>query len=194
MEGRSKRRSAVLLSLALGAALSATVALAGTARQAEGAITEKVVFSSNRSTGTGVNNPTGDYEIFRMNPDGAGLRQLTSNKADDYGPTLSPDHAKVSYMSHGVQTSNPEGDWEVYVINASDGSLKKNLTHNGADVSDVYPFFSSDGTKVFYESNGVQTSNPEGDTEIYRMKTLDGTGKKNLTHNGPGVYDGVYPD
>ena len=229
------------------------VALAGTARQAEGAITEKVVFSSNRTTGPGVNNPMGDLEIFRMNPDGAGLRQLTSNKADDYGPPLSPDHAKVSYMSHGVQTSNPEGDWEVYVMNASDGSLKKNLTNNGTDVDEYSPVFSPEGKKIAYESFGIQpsnlegddevyvmraldgsakknlsnngvevagaepvydfdpdfspsgdriaytsdgkqTSNPEGDTEIYRMKTLDGTGKKNLTGNGPGVYDGVYPD
>lgn len=38
-EARSKRKSVVLLSLALGAALSATVALAGTARQAEAAFT-----------------------------------------------------------------------------------------------------------------------------------------------------------
>jgi Tol biopolymer transport system component len=184
LEGRSKRRSAVLLSLALGAALSATVALAGTARQAEAASSEKIVFSSNRTTGPGVNNPTGDYEIFRMIPDGTGVRQLTSNKADDYGPTLSPDHAKVSYMSHGVQTSNPEGDWEVYVMNASDGSLKKNLTNNGTDVDDNSPVFSPGGKKIAYESFGIQPSNLEGDDEVYVMRALDGSAKKNLSDNG----------
>jgi Tol biopolymer transport system component len=188
LEGRSKRRSAVLLSLALGAALSATVALAGTARQAEAASAEKIVFSSNRTTGPGVNNPTGDYEIFRMIPDGTGVRQLTSNKADDYGPTLSPDHAKVSYMSHGVQTSNPEGDWEVYVMNASDGSLKKNLTNNGTDVDDNSPVFSPGGKKIAYESFGIQPSNLEGDDEVYVMRALDGSAKKNLSDNVD-VYD-----
>jgi hypothetical protein len=49
-------------------------------------------------------------------------------------------------------------------------------------------------TKVFYEANGVQTSNPEGDREIYRMNTTDGTVQKNLTHNGLGVQDFIYPD
>ncbi|MBA2713912.1 MAG: hypothetical protein H0U55_10235 [Rubrobacteraceae bacterium] len=60
----------MLLLLALGAILAALVA--GTAQQAEAAFTEKIVFVSTRTTGTGVDNPTGDYEIFKMNPDGTG--------------------------------------------------------------------------------------------------------------------------
>ena len=32
-----------------------------------------IVFASTRTTGPGVNNPTGDLEIFTMNPDGSGL-------------------------------------------------------------------------------------------------------------------------
>jgi len=85
-EAHSERRSVVLLSLAFGVALSAVVALAGTAPRAEAAFTEKVVFASDRTKGTGVNNPPGDYEIFKMNPDGSGLKQLTINLADDLGP------------------------------------------------------------------------------------------------------------
>jgi Tol biopolymer transport system component len=73
------------------------VATAGTAQQAEAAFTEKTVFISNRATGTGVDNPTGDYEIFSMNSDGTGLRQLTFNKGADYQPTLSPVGTKVAY-------------------------------------------------------------------------------------------------
>jgi Tol biopolymer transport system component len=183
-EARSKRKSVVLLSLALGAALSATVALAGTARQAEAVVTEKVVFASNRTTGTGVNNPTGDFEIFRMNPDGTGVTQLTSNKVDDFGPVLSPDKTKVAYHSYGVQTSNPEGDYEIYVMNASDGRGKKNLSNNGTAVSDYDPVFSPGGKKIAYSNYGKQASNLEGDYEIYVMNALDGTGKKNLSNNG----------
>src|ERR671910_1826977 len=126
-DGRIGRRGIVLLSLALGVALSATVALAGTAQQAEAAFAEKVVFASERTTGTDVNNPTGDLEIFKMNPDGTGVRQITYNQAEDFGPALSPDKTKVAYVSYGVQTSNPQGDNEVYVMNASDGKGKKNL-------------------------------------------------------------------
>ena len=68
------------------------------------------------------------------------------------------------------------------------------LPTSGCGVDDLFPFFTSDGTGVFYESQGVQTSNPEGDIEIYRLNTSDGTGQKNLTHNGAGIYDGIYPD
>jgi Tol biopolymer transport system component len=183
-EARSKRRSVMLLSLAVGVSLSAAVALAGTAPRAEAAFTEKIVFASNRTTGTGVNNPTGDFEIFRMNPDGTGARQLTANKVDDFGPVLSPDKTKVAYHSSGVQTSNPEGDYEIYVMNASDGRGKKNLSNNGTDVFDYIPAFSPGGKKIAYGTSGEQTSNPEGDAEVYVMSALDGTVKKNLSNNG----------
>jgi Tol biopolymer transport system component len=179
-----RTRSAVLLGLAVGTALAGMVALAGTAREAEAAFTQKIVFSSNRTIGTGVNNPTGDSEIFRMNTDGTGLRQLTTNKVEDFGPLLSPDGTKVTYHSHGIQSSNPEGDYEIYLMNAADGTGKKNLTNNGADVSDYSPVFSPGGTRIAYGSHGKQISNPEGDSEVYRMSALDGSAKKNLSNNG----------
>jgi Tol biopolymer transport system component len=126
----------VLMILVLAAALSALVTLAGTAREAQAALPEKIVFASNRTTGKGVNNPTGDYEIFRMNPNGTGVKQLTFNTVFDSRPMLSPDGQKILYHSQGAQPSNPEGDQEVYVMNASDGSGKKNLTNN--NVRDFY--------------------------------------------------------
>ena len=60
VEGHSKKWSGLLLTLALGAALAGVVAMAGTTQQAEAALAEKIVFTSNRTVGTGVNNPTGD--------------------------------------------------------------------------------------------------------------------------------------
>jgi Tol biopolymer transport system component len=113
------------------------VALAGTVREAGAAASnEKVVFVSARTTGKGVVNPTGDYEIFSMNPNGTGVRQLTFNEVYNSRPLLLPDGQKVLYASQGSQPSNPEGDQEVYVMNASDGSAKKNLTNN--NVRDFY--------------------------------------------------------
>ncbi len=184
IEGRGKRKSAALLGLGLGVALSALVALAGPAQQAEAAFTEKVVFASNRTTGTGVDNPTGDFEIFRMNPDGTGVRQLTTNTVFDFGPTLSPDKTKVAYHTYNKQTSNPEGDNEIYIMNASDGKEKKNLTNNGSGVYDYLPVFSPGGKKIAYSSSGKQASNPEGDFEVYTMRAVDGANKKNLSNNG----------
>ncbi len=178
------------MSLALAAILAGVVATAGTARQAEAALPNKVVFISNRATGTGVDNPTGDYEIFSMNPDGTSVKQLTFNEVNDFDPTLSADRTKIAYQSEGIQTSNQEGDAEVYVMNAVDGSGKKNLSNNGSSIEDYAPVFSPDGTKIAYQSQGSQISNPEGDFEIYRMNALDGSGQTNLT-NDPAT-DGVF--
>jgi TolB protein len=189
-EARGKmRRSGMLLSLALGMALAAVVATAGMAQQAEGAVPNKLVFTSNRATGAGVDNPTGDYEIFSMNSDGSGVKQLTFNSVNDYEPILSADGAKVAFQSEGIQSSNQEGDAEVYVMNASDGSSKQNLSNNGLGVEDYAPVFSPDGKKIAYQSQFDQASNSEGDWEVYRVNTLDGSGKKNLSNSGPEVDD-----
>jgi Tol biopolymer transport system component len=182
-KGPGKRMMAVLVSLAVGAALASVVVLAGPARQADAALAEKIVFMSDRTHGKNVNNPTGDLEIFSMNPDGTGVKQLTTNKVDDVNPTRSPDGSRIAYSSHGAQTSNPEGDGEVYTMSALDGTGKRNLTDNGASVNESFPVFSPGGGKVAYVSYGAQTSNPEGDNEVYVMNTLDGLGKKNLTDN-----------
>src|SRR5918994_1495356 len=187
-DGRPKR--AVLTSLVLGAVLTAVVALvAGTPRQAEAAFTDKIVFLSARTTGKGVNNPTGDLEVFSMNPNGTSLKQLTFNDTVEYLPTLSPDGRKITYVSYGVQASNPEGDAEVYSMNTVDGKSKKNLSNNGFGVHDRSAVFYPDGTKIAYVSIGIQTSNSQGDEEIYRMNALDGSAKRNLTNNGLAVDD-----
>jgi Tol biopolymer transport system component len=51
----------------------------------------KIVFSSNRTTGPGVNNPTGDEELFIINADGSGdPKQITFNQARDVEPDWQP--------------------------------------------------------------------------------------------------------
>lgn len=178
------RRSAVVLAMALGAAFVAVMALAGVARQAEAATPEKVVFASNRVAGPGVNNPTRDYEIFKMNLDGSDARQLTFNKGDDYEPILSPDGTMVAYTHRNAQAAGGQGGFEIFVLNAKDGSITKNLTANGRGVDDYCPAFSPGGRRITYTSYGEQTSNPDGDNEVYLMSAVDGTGKNNLTDNG----------
>jgi hypothetical protein len=100
-------KRAVLASLTLGTVLAASVALVGsTAREAEAAVSGKIVFASNRTTGKGVVNPTGDSEIFKMNANGTGVRQLAFNAVYDSEPILSPDGTSIAYQSEGAQTSN----------------------------------------------------------------------------------------
>jgi Tol biopolymer transport system component len=174
----------VLLSLALGAALAATVALAGTAREAEATFpgtNARIAFDSTRTSGTGVDNPTGDYEIFTIKPDGTGLKQITHNTTGDVAPAFSPDGTKIAYYSVGDPISNPEGDTEIYRMNTLEGTGKKNLTSD--DANDSHPDFSPDGQKIAYQSWGAQNSNPEGDFEVYRMNFFDGSAQTNLTND-----------
>jgi hypothetical protein len=59
-------RSAVLLTLVLGATVAA---LATATREADAAYpgtSGRIAFASDRTTGAGVDNPTGDYEIFTV--------------------------------------------------------------------------------------------------------------------------------
>jgi Tol biopolymer transport system component len=123
--------------------------------------------------------------------DGTSQKNLTNTGVDvlDGYPVFSPNGSKIAYESYGVQIINPEGDGEVFVMNASDGSGQANLTYNGIDVNDYEADFSPNGTKIAYQSYGVQGTNSEGDSEVYVVNASDGTGQKNLSNNGTGVHD-----
>jgi Tol biopolymer transport system component len=122
--------------------------------------------------------------------DGKARKNLSNNGicTSDESPAFSPDGKKVAYSSLGKQASNPEGDLEIYRVNTFNGSGKKNLT-NIRGVEDASPVFFPEGTKIAYESQGVQTLNPEGDWEVFRMSASDGKDKKNLTDNGLDLTD-----
>jgi Tol biopolymer transport system component len=67
-----------------------------------------------------------------------------------------------------------------------DGTGVRQLTFN--DVDDAEPVLSPDDRNVAYMSRGDRTSNPQGDYDVYGMKALDGTGKKNLSKNKASDY------
>jgi Tol biopolymer transport system component len=217
---RGKRRSAVLLSLALGAALAAIVAMTGVAREAQASYpgaNGKIAFESDRTTGRGVNNPTGDSEIFAMNRDGSGVTQLTNNTADDFDPSYSAKGDAILF------STNRDGNIEIYVMD-SDGTDQIRLTDN--TVTDITPTIAPDGfswaheriqngnREIIYHAGAFEenvtnspandrypvfspdsskiafTSDRDGDAEVYTMDAR-GTNLKNLTNNS--VYDGA-PD
>jgi hypothetical protein len=85
--GRTTAVAAAMVSAGL------LVALAGTPREAEATFPGgdgRIAFASNRTTGEGVDNPEGDFEIFTMNADGTGQINLTNDLAGDFTPDWQP--------------------------------------------------------------------------------------------------------
>jgi TolB protein len=185
---RIGRVAALLLALAAAVSMSLAGAIDTAEAKKKAKKVEKIVFASDRTSGRGVNNPEGDFEIFLMNPDGTKRKQLTENAADAFNPTLSPNGKKIAFTSQNVQSSNPEGDSEIYLMN-TDGSAPQNLTDTAGGISDSNPNFSPDGEKIVFTSNGVQFSNPEGDFEVYLMNAPDGSEQQNLSNTAGNMSD-----
>jgi Tol biopolymer transport system component len=80
--------------------------------------------------------------IYRINPDGGGKRQLTSDAGG--GAAVSPNGKKITYWSR------EDGDFEIFVVNA-DGSGRKQLTKNKGN--DALPAWSPDGQYIYYLSD-----------------------------------------
>jgi Tol biopolymer transport system component len=144
------------------------------------------------SFGKQPSNAEGDFEVYLMNADGSGQRNLTNNAGlSEFASDFSSDGREIALSSFGVQPSNPEGDFEIYLMN-TDGAERRNITNTTGGISDFDATLSPDGQTVAYVSAGVQSSNPEGDNEIYTVNA-DGSRQKNLTDTANGVQD-EFPD
>ena len=70
-----------------------------------------------------------DFEVYVMNRDGSGLRNLTNNERNDRQPSWSPDGKAFAF------STNRDRNYEIYVMNA-DGSNPTRLTNTDDDESD----------------------------------------------------------
>lgn len=146
----------------------------------------KIAFMSNRD---------GKDDIFVVNADGSGLRNLTRSRgnypkriwwASGDGPMWSPDGRKIVFRSDRLYHGRPgtRGDAkeerqrrnsdEIYVV-GEDGSGLRRLTHNSR--SDRSPVWSPDGRKIlFIQLSGSVYS----DGDVYVMNA-DGSAQRSVT-------------
>jgi Tol biopolymer transport system component/DNA-binding winged helix-turn-helix (wHTH) protein len=92
---------------------------------------KKIVFDSTRN---------GNSDIWVMNPDGSGSRQLTGDPQADYAPEISPDGKFILFLS------NREGAANLWRVN-TDGTNVKKVTESP---SNLFSSVSTDGKFAYY--------------------------------------------
>ena len=119
--------------------------------------TEKIVFVSYRN---------GNSEIYIMNSDGSGQKNLTRHRGNDHSPVWSPTGRQILFASdRGGQTS------DLYLMD-SDGA--RVLRVFGKKEDRRHPAWSPDGEQIAYYRVD------KGEVAIYTA-SIDGRGEKRIT-------------
>ena len=106
-------------------------------------------------------------DIYRMDLDGGGRRQLTDDEAIDSAPAVSPDGTRIAFES------NRDGNFEIYVMDVSGANVTR-LTNDAA--SDMAPAWSPDGRRIAFTSDRDNRAS----ADVYIMNA-DGSGVERLT-------------
>ncbi|MDB4954839.1 MAG: exported protein of unknown function [Myxococcales bacterium] len=106
----------------------------------------------------------GNFEIYRMNPDGTSRTNLTSNPASDTAPIWDPTGDHIAFLSDRT------GSIDVYVMTV-DGANVINVSQGGK-VTDIA--WAPDSAHLLF------TSNRSGTNQIYRVRS-DGSELTPLT-------------
>jgi uncharacterized repeat protein (TIGR01451 family) len=145
-----------------------------------------LIFTSFKNFGE--HNTTGD--IFRVNPDGSGLTNLTNSPDTRFSSrgAFSPDGSKIVFTSSREIESCPSqtgcnAPLDIFVMN-SDGTGKSNLTNFPGDGRQFHqPSFSPNGNQIVFVGD---TTDGELNTESIFTINIDGTG---LTRVTPPITD-----
>jgi TolB protein len=100
------------------------------------------------------------FEIWVMNADGTGKRQVTRLGAASFAPYFFPDGRRIIFASN---VNDPKGrNFDLYAINV-DGTNLERITFE--ETFDGFPMFSPDGKKLVFASN--RNAKTRGDTNVF---------------------------
>jgi TolB protein len=99
-------------------------------------------------------------ELYVMNADGTGMRQITSNGAANFAPFWHPDGKHIIFASN---VGDPKGrNFDLYLIR-EDGTGMTRLTHE--ETFDGFPMFTRDGRRLIFASN--RNGSRQGETNLF---------------------------
>jgi Tol biopolymer transport system component len=153
---------------------------------AEGTVnfkTKKIIFTSLASH---------DLDLWTMNLDGSGKKQITKGEGYDGGAVFSRDGSKMVWRANHPETPEKMKTYrdllkdnltspmkmELWLANG-DGANAKQMTNYGC--ASFAPTFTPDGKKILFSSNKHKCDSRE--FELYLMN-LDGSGLEQVTNFG----------
>lgn len=123
----------------------------------------------------------GAFDIFEANPDGTGLKRITTAKGYDAEGGFSPDGKQIAFCSN----RSGEKNLELYVMDR-DGSNVRKLT-NAPGCYNGGPFFSPDGKRVIFRADRDKKDH----LQLYVIDA-DGKNERKLTSDLNWVQWGPY--